>query len=343
MRKIALALMVVLSLSAMAFAQGADAKAKADEVLKKARAAIGDESKLKGLQSLSASGTVRQSFGERQMESEVEIEMMMPDKIKRTTNSSFATIIQALNGEQMWNDFVPNVAMGGGGGMRGMGMGGPGGGPGGGQGANSAMSQYFQLQQRREMIQVMLVWLLVTPPSSQMQYVYIGEAPGPEGSKLDVLDGKSADGIGVRLYFTQEDHKLIGLSYKARTRSRNFGARPAGGPGGPGGQAGQPAQGGQRPPQQGQAAGGQGQRPEATPEERERRMKEAMDAFEKSPEVDFRWALSEYKSVGGINLPHRLTKFEGQNANEEWEISKFKVNPKLTADKFVKKEKEKAQ
>jgi hypothetical protein len=318
----------------MAFAQGADAKAKADEVLKKARAAIGDESKLKGLQSLSATGTVRQSFGERQMESEVEIEMMMPDKIKRTTNSSFATIIQALNGEQMWNDFVPNVAMGGGGGMRVMGMGGPGGGPGGGQGANSAMSQYFQLQQRREMIQIMLAWLLVTPPSSQMQYVYIGEAP----------DGKSADGSGVRLYFTQEDHKLIGLSYKAKTRSRNFGARPAGGPGG---QAGQPAQGGQRPPQQGQAAGGQGQqqgqRPEVTPEERERRMKEAMDAFEKSPEVDFRWALSEYKSVGGINLPHRLTKFEGQNANEEWEISKFKVNPKLTADKFVKKEKEKAQ
>ena len=71
-------------------------------------------------------------------------------------------------------------------------------------------------------------------------------------------------------------------------------------------------------------------------------MKEMAEAFEKSPDVDFRWAFSDYKSVGGLNLPHRLTKSEAGTPNEEWEISKYKVNPKLTADKFEKKEKEKA-
>lgn len=68
-------------------------------------------------------------------------------------------------------------------------------------------------------------------------------------------------------------------------------------------------------------------------------MKEAMERFEKAPEVDFRWAFTEYKSVGGLNLPHRMTKIQGGTPNEEWEISKIKVNPKLSPDKFVKKEK----
>ena len=76
-----------------------------------------------------------------------------------------------------------------------------------------------------------------------------------------------------------------------------------------------------------------------TPEERERRAKEMADAFEKAPEVDFSWAFSEYKSVGGFNLPHVVTKSQGGAPNEEWTISKYKINPKLAADKFVKKEK----
>lgn len=76
-----------------------------------------------------------------------------------------------------------------------------------------------------------------------------------------------------------------------------------------------------------------------TPEERERRMKEAMDNFEKAPEVDNSWAFSEFKNVGGFNLPHRMTRSQGGTPNEEWEISKIKINPKLSADKFVKKEK----
>ncbi len=332
--ELAPALMLILSLSAAAFAQNADAKAKADEILKKARAAIGDESKLKAVQGLSASGTARQSFGERQMESELEIEMMMPDKIRKTTNSQFATITNALNGEQLWNDFVPGVGMGGGGGN--VVMRGGGGGPGGPGGANSPMGAYFQQQQKRELMQIMLGWFLMSPPSSQMQFAFVGEAQGPNG-KVDVLDGKSADGIAARLYIDQATHRLVGLSFKAKQMRRGFGGRgQGGGPGGPPG-------GGGRPPQGQPQAGGQPGQGQPSDEERERRRKEAMEAFEKSPDVDYRWAFDDYKSVGGLNLPHRLTKSEGGTPNEEWEISKFKINPKLSADKFVKKEKEKTQ
>ena len=327
---------LLLSLTAAGFAQNADAKAKADEILKQARAAIGDESKLKGLQTLSATGTVRQSFGERQMESEIEIEMMMPDKIKKTTNSQFATVTNALNGDQLWNDFVPGVGMGGGGGGGGNVVRMFGGGPGG--GGNSPMASYFQQQQKRELMQVMLGWLLVAPTSLQSQFAFVGEAQGPIG-KVDVLDGKNADGIAVRLYIDQGTHRLVGLSFKAKQMRRGFGGRgPGGGPGGQGRAAGG---GDQRPPQA--QPGGQSQQPQISEEERERRRKEAMEAFEKAPEVDYRWAFDDYKNVGGLNLPHRLTKSEGGTPNEEWEISKFKINPKLSPDKFVKKEKEKAQ
>jgi hypothetical protein len=354
MRKQILAIIAAITIPALTLAQAPDAKAKADQILKQVRAAVGDEKKLKELQGLSITGTARIGAGERQMESDLEIEVLMPDKVKKTTNSQFATIITTLNGDQVWNDFIPGAGMGGAGGifvMRG-GPGGPGGpggqggqgGPGGMFGPNSPMASYFQLQQRREFYQIMLGWLLTAPTSAQVEFDFVGEAPGPEGSKLNVLDGKGANGFTVRLYFDQQTNQLIGLSYKAKQMMRGFNRRGPGGPGGPGGgqggqrpqgaQAGQPGQGGQ-PGQAGQP----GQRPELTPEERERFMKEALERFEKSPEVDFRWAFSDYKSVGGLNLPHRMTKIEGGTPNEEWEISKIKVNPKLSPDKFVKKEK----
>ena len=357
MRKLILAMIAAISIPAIALAQAPDAKAKADQILKQSRATIGDEKKLKDLQGLSFAGTVRQTIGERQLESELEIDVLMPDKIRKTTNSQRGTETQTFNGADFWRDFVPAVTGGPGGGFRGGGgPGGPGGfgGPGGAGAANSPMASYFQLQQRREFYQIMLGWLLTAPASAQVEFAYAGEAPGPEGSKLDAIDGKGANGFNVRLFFDQKSHQLIGLSYKIKQMGRGAGGR--GGAGGPGGgegrqrpqgaqsgQPGQDGQAGQRPQnaqtgQPGQAGQG-GQRPELSPEERERFMKEAQDRFEKAPEVEIRWAFSEYKSVGGLNLPHRLTKIQGGTPNEEWDISKVKINPKISPDKFVKKEK----
>lgn len=353
MRKLIYSLVALLALSLSAFAQAPDAKAKADEILKKARTALGGEAKLKGLQALSISGTQRATMGEMQMEGELTIDVMTPDKVMKSTSMQFGTNTTVLNGGQMWNEFVPAMGMGGGGMMiraGGPGGGGPGG-PGGPSSAGNAMRDYMQLQQRRELAQILLGFLLTTPVApdgSPMQFTFVGEAPGPEESKLNVIDGKTSDNMTVRLYFDQSSNQLIGLSYKAKQMMRQF---RRGGPGGPGGAPGQPrpqGQGGQG----GQAnQGGQGgQQAQLSPEEQakrraemEQRMKERLAEFEKEPEQDFRWAFSDYKSVGGINFPHRITKSENGKPTEEWEISKIKVNPKLSADKFVKKEKDKAQ
>src|SRR2546427_13244181 len=107
MRKLILSIIAAITIPALALAQAPDAKAKAEQILKQARAAIGDEKKLKELQSLSITGTARQSFGDRQMESDLEIEVLMPDKVKKTTSHERMTQISALNGDQTWNDFIP--------------------------------------------------------------------------------------------------------------------------------------------------------------------------------------------------------------------------------------------
>ena len=342
MRKLIFGLLLTATLAASAFGQDA----KAEEILKQARAAIGSESKFKALQTLSAQGTARNSFGQMQVESELELEFSMPDKVRISNISPQGTRIRAYTAGTTWNDFIPGVGGGGFGGPGG-GRGGNvfmGGGPGGPGGANNPIGAYMQTQQRREYIQILMAWFLAPP--SGTTFTFVGEAPGPEGSKLNVIDAKTSDGIATRLYFNQETHQLIGLSYKAKSM-RNMGGRGPG-QGGQGGnrppQAGQPGAQPAQPGQQGQAGQGgqQGQRREPTPEERaqrEQRMKEMAEAFEKSPDVDYRWAFSDYKSVGGLNLPHRMTKIEAGTPNEEWEISKYKVNPKLAPDRFEKKEK----
>ncbi|MDX2030789.1 MAG: hypothetical protein SF339_08970 [Blastocatellia bacterium] len=360
MRRFITALILIVTAAVAGGAQTPEAKLKAEGLLKQAREAIGSEKKWKELQSITATGLQRQTMGDRQMENEVTVDLMTPDKIMTTYAMQFGgnpigTRISTLNGDQTWNDFIPGMGMGGGGGMARM-MGGGGGGQGGpgGNDPNSPMAKYFQMSQRRDLVLVMLGWLLTPPPSAQLEFAYAGEAPGPEGAKLDAIVAKSPQGMNFVLYLNQESHQLVGIKYKAKqTRMIMGGGRgPGGQPGQPGGQPGQPGgqrQGGNAQPgqpggqRQGNAQPGQGgQRPEMTPEERERRMKEAQERFEKAPEVDISWAFSEYKNVGGFNFPHRMTKSEGGTPNEEWEISKFKINPKLTADKFIKKEKDKA-
>jgi hypothetical protein len=331
MRNITLAFILLLATTGATLAQ---ADAKADAIIKQARAAIGKEDKFKAMQTLSAEGTIRQQSPMGQQEVTLELEIMTPDKIKLTQTMQFGTIIRAFDGTGTWNDFIPAVGVGGGGGgpRMMMGGGGPGGAPG---GTNSPMATYMQQQQRREFYQLFLGFFLAPPPSTQMTYAFVGEAPGPEGSKLNVIDAKTSDGVVTRLYFNQETSRLIGMSYKSKQ------TRLGRGPGGPGGQQRQQAEGGQRQGAPGQEGGqGQGrQRQQMTPEERERRQKEMQEQFDKAPELDYRWQFDDYRNVNGLNLPHRITKSENGTPNEEWEISKYKANNnKITADKFVRKE-----
>ena len=54
MRKLILSIIVAITIPALALAQAPEAKAKAEQILKQARAAVGDEKKLKELIGLSS-------------------------------------------------------------------------------------------------------------------------------------------------------------------------------------------------------------------------------------------------------------------------------------------------
>jgi len=336
-----LVILAAITASTQVFAQPPAAKARADEIIKLAREAFGNQSKLDTLESLSFSGTTRRTFGERQMESEIEYEMIFPDKFIRIDTSPMGTITLALNGPQVWQDFAaaPDGGFGppgGGGGGRMMRFGGPGmGNP-----DNPAAQERMNNFQRAELARLLLGMLLISPSSFQVEFSYLGEAKSPDGTVADTLLAKGPGDFKLALYFDQQTHKLLMMNYKGRQPQFQMRRGAGGGPGRPGGGA------GGRPDGQGSPGAGQGgqagqgeQRPQLTPEEREKFRKEMEARMANAPEVEFRWVFEDYKNVGGINLPHRLTKLEAGKPYEELVIDKYKINPKLSPDKFVKKEK----
>jgi hypothetical protein len=345
-----LVLGILVTFSAQAFAQG---DAKAQEVIKKARAAIGKEDKLKGLQNIVAEGTFKQSMGQRNMEGPLAITFAMPDKIHRSITRSFGPMevvqIDVLNGAATWNDMQSSQPMPGGGpgGGRGMQFGGPGGG---------VLSPEQQERNRRnDLARVMLGWLLIAPSGLNAEYKHLGEAKAPDGQVADILGVSDASGLIAKLYIDRQSGQLLMLNYKDKDMSSLFRGM-GGGPGGGRGQGG--GQGSGQPGAQGGGQGG-GQRglggmsreefdklPQAEKDKiqaeqrarQEARQAEMKAAYEKAPEVDYQWSFAEYKEFNGLNLPTVLTKAVAGNPNEEWVISKFKINEKsIKPDKFEKK------
>lgn len=269
--------------------------AKAQEILKQAREAIGDEAKLKALRTLSATGSFRRTDGGIELNGEIELDLILPDKVRAaaitTMGTVRATLITAINGEKVWQEFVSNMGVMGGG--------------------NSPQGQERLQNLVRADLTRWILCLLVTGPSSMpLEYNYAGEAQAPSG-KADVIDVTGANRFSTRLFFDQKTQRLLMLSYRGRQPMLRRGV--------PGGRQGQPNP------------------PVTPPEEQEKRSKETNEATDRPTLVEMRWMLADYKEVGGINLPHRVTKSEAGTPNEEWVIDKYKINPQIKPEKFEKK------
>lgn len=321
-------IMTLMTLVMAGAAMAQDGATRAQAIIKQARTAIADESKLSGLKSLTAQGTSRRMFGERQIETEVELDLVMPDKIRRsTTTTPFpgADIqqIEVLNGGEVWTDLISNMPPGGGGGRGpgGRGMGGfggaMGGGPGGGDESTRVKLEFTRL----------LIGLLGAPPAgAQVTYNYIGETKVLD-AVTDVIEVAGPGENKTKVFVDRATHQIILISYRGKDFRQMQQMRPGGGQGG--GQ-----RGGRQP---GAQPGGQPPQPEITPEERERRIQEMQERMAKLPDIDYFLRFSEYKSVGGLNLPHLVIRMTGDQVNEEWTIGKYKVNATIKPDKFEKK------
>lgn len=297
-RLFAVASVAPLAITVHLTATSPQVDAKVGEILAAARQALGGESKLASVQSLSLTCDTRRVMGDREFSGEVTVDLLLPDKMKRTDSFGFPggptmERVSVVNGDEVWDD---STNRGGGGFM--MRMGGPGGpaGPGGQprQLTDEDRQRMREAQARRmkeERARFALGLLLRT--DAPMTYAGVAEA---EDGKADVLEITPLGGTPMKLFIDQETRLPLMLTYEG-VLPRMMVAR-----GGP-----------------------------PSPEEIEKMRREPPQR------ATFEVRYSEYKKVDGVLFPHVLTTGANGNITEEWTATRIKVNPSLKPDAFDKK------
>jgi len=301
MRNLLLLLSLVLLLAPATLAND---DARAQELLKQARQAIGGDEQLQKIQSLEIKGRYTRTFGDRQMGGDREISILLPNKylVEDAMNAgglSTAMInTRALNGDQAWSG-----NSGGGGGMV-FRIGGPG-------GAQSSPEQMEAMLRRiyaAEFSRYLLAMILTPPPSLAVEYKYAGESD-VEDTQADVIDVSGPDNFSVRVFFDKKSHIPLLLSYRGPKPRIVTMTRQA----------------------------GSGTKPEDVAKAREEAEKKMHAEAPPVPEeVDFYIRMTDHKKVGGLMLPHKLTFLTENEVSEEFEISKYQLNPQFKADHFEK-------
>ena len=275
--------------------------ARAQEILKQARQAIGGEEQLQKVQGLQIHGQYRRVFGDRQMGGDRDISILLPNKylVEDAMNAgglSTALInTRGLNGDKAWS------GNSGGGGMI-FRIAGPGG--------QQATPEQMEAMQRRiynaEFSRYLLAMLLTPPPEMAVEYKYAGESE-VEDAKADVIDVTGPDNFSVRVFFDKTSHLPLLLSYRGPKPRVVTMTRQAG--------------------EKGKAEDIKKIRDDA-----EKKMNAEAPAVPE--EVDFYIRLTDHKKVGGLMLPHKLTFLTDTEVSEEFEISKYQLNPQFKADLF---------
>ena len=278
---------------------------RAQQILKQARQAIGGEEQLQKVQGLEIKGQYRRVFGERQMGGDREISILLPNKylVEDAMNAgglSTALIsTRGLNGDHAWSG-----SSGGGGGMI-FRINGPGG--------QQATPEQMEAMQRRiytaELSRYLLATILTPPVSMAIEYKYAGESD-VEDAQADVIDVSGPDSFSVRVFFDKQSHLPLLLSYRGPKPRVMTMTRQAGG---------------------GHASA---EDLKKARDEAEKKMQAETPAVPE--EVDFYIRLTDHKKVGGLMLPHKLTFLTENEVSEEFEISKYQLNPQFKADLFEK-------
>ena len=291
-----------------ALAKGEGEAARAVEILKQARAAIGGEAKIASVQSLTLKGKFRRVMQEREMNGEREFNFLLPDKFMKADtiivsgSSTSFTNYRALSGSESW----AGGGAGGNGGMMFISR----------DGTKPTKEQMEKIEReqtqrvRAEYARYLLALLLTQPSGYGMEFNYAGEAVADDG-RADVIDATAPEGFAARLFLDKETHLPLMLNYRApKPRVFTTLMRSSG-------------------------DGDKKKQEEALKETREKAAREMATA--KPEEVEMQLRFTDYRKVGGLLLPHRITQGSDGEVNEEWEIKTYELNPQFKADKFQKK------
>jgi hypothetical protein len=209
---------------------------------------------------------------------------------------------RGLNAERAWN-----ASSGGGGGNMIIRMGG---GPGGQQLTPEQIETGLRRLYRNELTRYLFAILAAPPSSFPVEYKYAGES-NVEEATADVIEVTGPDKFAVRIFFDKQTHLPLLLSYRG-TKPRiitSFNRSP------------------DRTVKSEDAA-------KHAREEADKKL--ATEPPPQPEEVDFFIRVTEYKKVGGLMLPHKLTFLTEADVSEEFQISKYQVNPQFKPDRFQK-------
>jgi hypothetical protein len=358
------ALMVAPSFVAAQSATGqANDTVKGAALLGEARKALGGDDKFAAVKRLEAKGISRRAQGNQSIEGDVQIFFELPDKYRRNEELSIGgnaglviERVEALNGNEAWEttsggNFGGGGFRGGGdgGGFRGGGDGGfRGGGGGGGRGgaigellggvANQGQApagvdperlREAQRRQRQQDVARLLLGMLL---STNGQVAWIGTAQSPDGI-ADVLEITVPDHPAARLLLDTTTHMPLMITWQgAAPRGGNLGRRGGGGGGRRGDAGGAPPQFGGRggaPPADGQAP------PAQAPDQPAAQAQGRRGGGAGGGAATLEMHLSDYKVVGGIKLPHVITRGSNGETQEELEIKSYKLNSNFKANTFI--------
>lgn len=292
-------------------------------VLAEARKALGGADKVAALKGLTAEGPFRRSMGGRDMEGTLSLTLERPDRMRRVEEVAMGGMVggpmmertSVLAGNVAWDDTANRGGMGGG--MRMEIRTGPGpGGPGGGTPMTEEQMNEARVRRARVQLHRMMAALVAEGPQP---WTDAGIAESPDG-KADILETTEETGRVLRLFIDQATHLPLMVQYQdPKPMVMIQGGGPGRGPGGPGRGPGGPG----------------GPPPQMTPEEMQKRVEEMRR--NPPPLGTYAMHLSDYKKVDGINLPHKIDISLDGEPNEEWTVEKYKVNPAIKADTWIKK------
>ncbi len=282
---------------------------KGAALLAEARTAVGGDERLRAIRTLDVRGEFKRLAGQATIEGELQVRLELPGKLRRDEDLSppgggpAIVRTEVLNGAAVWdeNSGGGRMFMGrfGGGGRGGPG-GAPGGAPGGdAQGGGRAQIDPAQLEdaQRRARQTELARYTLIWLLTSDGQVAWIGTAEAPDG-KADVVEITPAAGPVMRLFLDASSHLPLMVTWQGAAPQVMIAGR-----GGRGEGRGDAPAGGRGP-------GG--------------------------PPATLRLTLADYKAVGGVKLPHLMTRGANDMTLEEWTVDSYRINPTFRADVFSK-------
>jgi hypothetical protein len=194
--------LLVLSSIVVSIAAAAAGQDRAAQVLTDARRAIGNLNAVQAVSSISTKATVRRVMKEMnniEMSGNLELEMVLPDKFRRTETISFGpisrTIVSGVNGDEMFYDDGGALA------AAGISM-------------SETQRQDAKKNLKLELIRWPVILLLGTgAKGSPVTFAYAGEAEAPDG-KADVVDAKGPPDFNMRLFLEKQTHQLLMATYQ---------------------------------------------------------------------------------------------------------------------------------